>query len=252
MSDRTVTISEILVRPCNCGTLNGACCERCHDLFKLGVASAAPALPEQGAPTRLDAAVRSCEFAAAHLDFAGDAENRRWFEMGVAALADELRAAPPEQGAGKPFVEVTMHDGRVLVVRDFRVQQVTDAQKREFLGLVAQSIGLATPPAAPPEQGAGEPEAWQYWNDEYKEWRNWPDGAGDPKKSIHRLRPLYAAPPAAPSEREAVIGFVREFADEPCVYGDNCADFVKANHGRCLPCKARRALTQSPTTGATE
>jgi hypothetical protein len=41
--------------------------------------------------------------------------------------------------------------------------------------------------------------------------------------------------------RGMVMRFVRELADEPCSYGDNCPDFG-TRHGRCLHCKARRAL----------
>jgi ribA/ribD-fused uncharacterized protein len=48
---------------------------------------------------------------------------------------------------------------------------------------------------------------------------------------------------AGQRDREALLGFVQGFADEPCVYGDNCPPFVKLNHGQCLNCKARAALS---------
>jgi len=35
--------------------------------------------------------------------------------------------------------------------------------------------------------------------------------------------------------------FIKEFADEPCQYGDNCPDHG-TKHYRCVPCKARLAL----------
>ena len=35
--------------------------------------------------------------------------------------------------------------------------------------------------------------------------------------------------------------FAREYAEEPCHYGDNCPDFGR-RHGRCLRCMARLAL----------
>ena len=37
--------------------------------------------------------------------------------------------------------------------------------------------------------------------------------------------------------------FAREYADEPCRYGDNCP--AGTRHGQCLRCKARAAL-ESP------
>lgn len=38
--------------------------------------------------------------------------------------------------------------------------------------------------------------------------------------------------------------FVKEFADEPCTYGDNCPDFG-TRHGKCYNCKARAALAEA-------
>ena len=37
--------------------------------------------------------------------------------------------------------------------------------------------------------------------------------------------------------------FVRDFADEPCVYKDDCPSDGR-RHGTCLPCRARRALAE--------
>lgn len=41
---------------------------------------------------------------------------------------------------------------------------------------------------------------------------------------------------------EKMYSFVKDYADEPCEYNDNCPRFVKLNHYECRPCRARRAL----------
>lgn len=43
---------------------------------------------------------------------------------------------------------------------------------------------------------------------------------------------------------EAIEAFVQDFADEPCAYKDNCPPFGGTRHGTCLPCRARRVLSQ--------
>jgi hypothetical protein len=73
-------------------------------------------------------------------------------------------------------------------------------------------------------------ERGDYWFDLYQR-----EGA-DHLNDIQRLEQLER-------DREALLGFVQGFADEPCVYGDNCPPFVKLNHGQCLNCKARAALS---------
>jgi hypothetical protein len=42
-------------------------------------------------------------------------------------------------------------------------------------------------------------------------------------------------------EAANALDFVQELANEDCEYKDNCPDF-DTNHGKCLNCKARRAL----------
>lgn len=46
--------------------------------------------------------------------------------------------------------------------------------------------------------------------------------------------------------KDEVIAHLREhyeeLADEPCTYGDNCPEYIKLDHGRCNPCKARMIL----------
>jgi hypothetical protein len=42
-------------------------------------------------------------------------------------------------------------------------------------------------------------------------------------------------------EAASALDFVQELADEACEYNDGCPVFG-SNHGRCLPCKARRIL----------
>ncbi len=49
---------------------------------------------------------------------------------------------------------------------------------------------------------------------------------------------------AVTARSEAIERFVQDFADEPCVYRDNCPPFGGARHGTCLPCRARQALSQ--------
>ncbi len=42
-------------------------------------------------------------------------------------------------------------------------------------------------------------------------------------------------------EIDRLEGFIKELADEDCVYGDNCPPFG-SRHGVCLSCGARKTL----------
>jgi hypothetical protein len=44
----------------------------------------------------------------------------------------------------------------------------------------------------------------------------------------------------------AVVDIVREFAAEPCAYGDGCPSNAGTRHGRCIQCKAKVALRIGP------
>jgi hypothetical protein len=44
---------------------------------------------------------------------------------------------------------------------------------------------------------------------------------------------------------EYLIDFVKDFANEPCEYGDNCPTFAGTRHGQCHNCRAREALENS-------
>lgn len=44
-------------------------------------------------------------------------------------------------------------------------------------------------------------------------------------------------------EAANALDLVQEWADEECSYKDGCPTFG-SNHGRCMSCKARAALTQ--------
>ena len=41
---------------------------------------------------------------------------------------------------------------------------------------------------------------------------------------------------------ERLRDFAKDFADEPCAYGDGCPPFAGTRHGTCNNCKARAAL----------
>lgn len=49
-----------------------------------------------------------------------------------------------------------------------------------------------------------------------------------------------------PHAIDRLHAFAREFADEPCHYGDGCPPFAGTRHGDCINCKARRALGEQP------
>jgi hypothetical protein len=48
--------------------------------------------------------------------------------------------------------------------------------------------------------------------------------------------------PRSLAANRVAVAFIRELADEDCAYGDDCPSFG-TNHGRCLECKARAALS---------
>jgi len=43
-------------------------------------------------------------------------------------------------------------------------------------------------------------------------------------------------------EAATALDFVQELADEDCAYADDCPDFG-TKHGRCIRCKAKKALS---------
>ena len=41
-----------------------------------------------------------------------------------------------------------------------------------------------------------------------------------------------------------LVEYIRDDADEDCVYNDGCPQFANSRHGTCRPCKAKRELAR--------
>ena len=66
-----------------------------------------------------------------------------------------------------------------------------------------------------------------------------PDGGDVPL--VEQVRRM-SVDAAIGRKSDALRDFAKDFADEPCAYGDGCPPFAGTRHGTCMNCKARAAL----------